>query len=82
VLRGGLFIVCWKRGSPEWGYRAMAQAWAVDGSPLGEPVALSPDAEVIGTPQLVAVDGERVIAIFAASPDEGFRLLAVPIDVP
>src|SRR5260370_32021465 len=26
VLPGGRFIVCWKKGSPEWGYRMLAQA--------------------------------------------------------
>jgi hypothetical protein len=82
ALPGGRFIVCWKSGSTEWGYHLMAQLWTASGSPLGDPVVVSPDAEVIGAPQLVAVDGERVVAIFSAGSEAGFKLLAVPLDAP
>jgi hypothetical protein len=82
ALHGGGFIACWKRGSAEWGYRLMSQSWTAEGSPLGDPVVVSPDAEVIGTPQLVSVDGERVVAIFAVSSEGGFELLAVSLEAP
>jgi hypothetical protein len=58
----------------------MAQLWTATGSRVGEPVVVSPDAQVIGAPHLVAVDDERVLAIFASSSEDGFKLLAVPLD--
>jgi hypothetical protein len=82
VLRDGRFVVCWKDGDPERGYRLMAQAWANTSTPLGPPVAVSsPEADVIGVPSAISVDGERVVAVFASSSDRGFDLLAVPLEV-
>jgi hypothetical protein len=82
VLEGGRFVVCFRRGNIESGYRLMAQAWTAGGSPIGEPVPISPpEADVYTAPQLVAVDGHRAIATFPASLDGRFELLAVPLEI-
>jgi hypothetical protein len=80
VLDGGHFIMCWKRGDAERGYRAMAQVYEQDGTPLGTPAAISPpDVDVVGVPQVLTTDGHHVVATFAAATDDSFELLAVPI---
>src|SRR5580658_3467342 len=38
ALTDGRFIVCWKSGDFEQGYRIMAQAWSGSGEALGAPV--------------------------------------------
>jgi hypothetical protein len=82
VLKGGRFLVCWRRGDVESGYRLMAQAWTADGSPLGPPVAVSPaDVDVVGSAQLVALDEDRALATFAAATQDRFELLAVSLEV-
>jgi hypothetical protein len=82
ALRHGRFVVCWRRGDIESGYRLMAQAWTAGGSPLGDPVVISPpEADVLGAPELVAVDGEHAVAAFAAISGERFDLLAVSLEV-
>jgi hypothetical protein len=82
VLDGGRFIVCWKSGDAEQGYRAMAQAFnASDGSPRGAPVAISPaDADVSGSLSVATADGHNVVATFAASTGDAFAAYAVPIE--
>src|SRR5580704_919456 len=42
VLGTGRFIVCWKSGNAEQGYRVVAQAWTAGGDRLGAPVVISP----------------------------------------
>jgi hypothetical protein len=80
LLDGGHFVVCWKRGDAERGYRAVAQVYGQDGTPLGAPTVVSPpDVDVIGVPQVLTTDGHRVVATFAAAADSSFELLAVPI---
>jgi hypothetical protein len=83
VLGGGRFIVCWKTGDAEKGYRAVAQAFnTADGSPQGPPVVISPpDLDVIGTPRAIQFDGHRAVATFEASIGESFALFAVSIEV-
>ena len=82
VLEHGRFIVCFRRGDTERGYRLMAQAWTADGSPLGEPVQVSPpDADVYSAPQVVAVDARRAMATFPAFSDGRFALFAVPLEL-
>ncbi len=82
VLDGGRFVVCWKSGDPEQGYRVMAQAFnASDGSPRGAPVAISPaDADVSGSLSVATADGHNVVATFAASTGDAFAAYAVPIE--
>jgi hypothetical protein len=82
VLDGGRFIVCWKTGDFERGYRAVAQTFnAADGSPRGAPVVISPPGlDVIGTPRAVKIDGHRAVATFEASTGEAFALFAVSIE--
>jgi hypothetical protein len=82
VLGAGRFVECWRRGSMESGYQLMAQAWTADGSPLGQPVALSPTgSDVLSAPTLVRVDGEHAVATFAATLGDRFELVAVPLEV-
>lgn len=82
VLRDGRFIECWKSGDAERGYKVMAQAWTGAGDRLGAPVAISPaDADVLGVPQVVSVDGEHAVATFAAVDGDKTKLLAVSLQV-
>jgi hypothetical protein len=81
LLDDGHFIVCWKRGNAESGYRALAQAYKQDGTPVGAPTVISPpNMDVVGMPQMVSTDGHHVIATFAAGSEGSFALLAVPIE--
>jgi hypothetical protein len=81
VFADGRFIVCWKAGNAEQGYRVMAQAWTGGGSPIGAPVAISPvDSDVLGVPQMVALDGDRAVATFAAFDGDRTELLAVSLE--
>jgi hypothetical protein len=81
VLHGGRFILVWKRGSIESGYRAMAQQFAMNGTPLGGPVVLSPrDVDVMGWPQAVATDGHHVVVTFAGASGDSVKLISVPIE--
>lgn len=81
VLHGGRFVLVWKRGSIESGYRALAQEFAMNGSPLGGPVVLSPrDIDVMGWPQAVAIDGHHVVATFAGTSGYSIKVISVPIE--
>jgi hypothetical protein len=83
VLDGGRFIVIWKSGDAENGYRAMAQAFnSSDQSPRGAPVAISPwNANVSGPLGAATSDGEHVVATLAASSAGGsFAAYAVPLE--
>jgi hypothetical protein len=81
LLDGGRFIVCWKRGNAESGYRALAQVYKPDGTPIGAPTVISPpDVDVIGVPQVMTTDGHHVLATFAVGAENSFELLAVPIE--
>jgi hypothetical protein len=82
VLKGDRFLVCWRRGDVESGYRLMAQAWNADGFPLGPAVLVSPpDVDVIGSAQLVATGEDRALATFAAASGDRFELLAVSLEM-
>jgi len=82
VFSDGRFIVCWKSGDFERGYRVMAQAWTGGGEPIGAPVAISPaDSDVLGAPQVVSLDGGRSVATFATFAEGRAELLAVPLQV-
>jgi len=82
ALGAGRFVECWRRGSMESGYQLMAQARTADGSPLGQPVVVSPtDSDVLGAPKLVRIDDEHAVATFAATLGDRFELLAVPLEV-
>jgi len=82
-LESGRFVLCWTRGSLDWGHRALAQAFDRDGSPRGAPVAISaPDADVMGQLRAITPDGQRVIATFVAISRNAFELIAVPIEIP
>jgi hypothetical protein len=82
VFHDGRFIVCWKSGDAERGYRVMAQAWTGGGESLGSPVAISPaDSDVLGAPQVVGVDGDHAVATFAAVDGNRTQLLAVSLQV-
>lgn len=81
-LEGGRFVLVWKRGSVEWGYRALAQEFRADGSPLGAPVVISPpDVDVMGSPQAVSTDGRNLVATFTGASEKSIELVAVPIEV-
>ncbi|HXN32778.1 MAG TPA: hypothetical protein VN894_12985 [Polyangiaceae bacterium] len=81
-LEGGRFVLCWTRGSLEWGRRALAQAFNQDGSPRGAPVVISaPDVDVMGALHAITTDGRRVIATFVAASSNRFELMAVPIEL-
>jgi hypothetical protein len=81
ALDDGRFIACWKHGDAESGYRAIAQAYRADGTPIGSPTVISPpDVDVVGVPQLVTTDGRHVLAAFAGAADNSFELLAVPLE--
>jgi hypothetical protein len=81
ALADGSAAVLWTEGTTEWGRRAMAQSFEVDGSPRGAPVVVStPEMDVIGTPVGLAVDGHRVVATFYAAEGDEFDLVAVSID--
>jgi hypothetical protein len=80
-LDGGRFLMVWKRGSAEWGYRAMAQEFGVDGTPRGEAVVVSPpDFDVTGALHAVATSGHRVVVTFAGTSGDTFELVAVPLE--
>jgi hypothetical protein len=82
-LEGGRFVVCWLRGSPEEGRRALAQSFKPDGSPLGAPVVISPpNVDVQTAPQTTATDGQHVVATFVAASERFTELLAVPLEMP
>jgi hypothetical protein len=82
LLNDGRFVECWKTGDSERGYRIVAQAWTRGGDSLGAPVTISPaDSEVLGSPQLVSVNGNRAVVTFAALADKRAQLLAVPLEV-
>ncbi|HXX68894.1 MAG TPA: hypothetical protein VEK07_17030 [Polyangiaceae bacterium] len=83
ALEGGRFVLVWKRGSADWGYRALAQEFASNGTALGVPVPISPpNVDVMGMPQAVTTDGRHVVATFAGATDRSVELMAVPIEVP
>jgi hypothetical protein len=80
ALTNGRFIVCWKSGDFEQGYRIMAQAWSGSGEALGAPVTISPiDADVLGTPQVVSLDRGRAVVTFATLANDRAELLAVSL---
>lgn len=83
VFGDGRFVSAWKQGDAEHGYRVMTQAWTSGGSSLGAPVAVSmPDADVIGAPQLVAIDGDdghHAVVTFTAMVGDHAELLAVSL---
>jgi hypothetical protein len=82
VLDHNRFVVCWRRGDAEHGYRMIAQAWTSGGYPIGRPVVISPrEADVLGAPLAVAVDGNRAVVAFAASAGDRVELLAVALQV-
>jgi hypothetical protein len=82
VLHRGRFIECWRQGNSEQGYRLMAQAWTAAGQRIGQPVPISPpEADVMVAPQMVSLDGERVVATFVATSGERFALLAVSLEI-
>jgi len=83
VLEGGRFIVCWKMGDAERGYRALAQAFnTADGSPQGAPVVISPHLPSTSSAAARAPDRRhRAVATFEASIGESFALFAVSIEV-
>jgi hypothetical protein len=82
VLDHNRFVVCWRRGDAEHGYRMIAQAWTGGGYPIGRPVVISPrEADVLGPPQAVAVDGDRAVVAFAATAGDRVELLAVALRV-
>jgi hypothetical protein len=82
ALSDGRFIVCWKAGDFERGYRMMAQAWTGGGEPIGTPVPISPvDTDVLGAPELVSVDGDHAVAAFAAMTGDRAEVLAVSLQV-
>ena len=81
-LEGGRFVVCWTRGTIEGGRRALAQAFKANGSPLGAPVVISPaNFDVVGAPQVIAADGQHVVARFAATSANATEIFAVPLFV-
>jgi hypothetical protein len=81
VLDGGRFVVCWTRGSVEWGHRALVQAFNADGSPRGAPAVISPpNVDVIGAPRAITTDGRHIVATFAAASGNSFQVMAVPIE--
>jgi hypothetical protein len=80
VMADGRSIVCFVEGDVEWGHRAMAQSFDVDGFPRGAAVPLSPpDADVLGALHAVSVDGKRVIATFPVTRGGAFDLVAVSV---
>jgi hypothetical protein len=82
ALGDGRFIVCWKAGDFERGYRIMAQAWTGGGEPIGAPVPISPaDSDVLGVPEVVSVDGDHAVAAFAAMTGDRAEVLAVSLQV-
>ena len=82
ALTGGRFVVCWKAGDVERGYRVMAQEWTAQGEPMGAPVPISPaDSDILGAPQVVAVDGHHAVAAFAAMTGDRAEVLAVSLQV-
>ena len=82
VFDDGRFIVCWKSGDGERGYRWMAQAWTGGGAAVGPAMPISPSAEnVLGALQLTALDGDRAVATFAVMTGDRAELLAVSLDV-
>jgi hypothetical protein len=82
ALRDGRFIVCWKAGDFERGYRVMAQAWTGGGEAIGAPVPISPmDSDVLGVPEVVSVDGDHAVAAFAAMTGDRAEVLAISLEV-
>jgi len=82
VLTDGRFIVCWKAGDVERGYRVMAQGWTGQGEPMGAPVPISPaDSDILGALQVVAVDGHHAVAAFAAMTGDRAEVLAVSLEI-
>jgi len=80
VLEGGHFILVWKRGDAESGYRALAQEFAGNGTSVAPPAVISPsDIDVMGSPQAVTTDGRHVVVSFAAGGENGFELITVSI---
>ena len=52
------------------------------GRPAGAAVVISPaDTDVLGSPQIISVDGDRAVATFAAVHDDRTELLAVELRV-
>jgi hypothetical protein len=81
ALEGGRFIECFRRRDVDQGYRWMAQAWTARGFRIGRPVPISPgEAAVMSEPQLVTVDGHRVVATFVATSAERSELHAVSLE--
>jgi hypothetical protein len=78
----GRFIVCWKSGDFERGYRMMAQAWTAGGEPIGAAVPISPaDSDVFGAPQVVSLEGARAVAAFAVVAEDRAELMAVSLEL-
>jgi hypothetical protein len=81
-LKGGRVLLCWREGDALSGYRLQAQAWTPSGYPLGRAVTVSPvDVDVVGSAQLLALDGERAVATFVAASGGRFELMAVSLEV-
>lgn len=82
LLDGGRVVLVWKQGNAEWGYRALAQEFAADGTPVALPVVISPpDVDVMGSPKAVTTDGSHVVATFTGASESAFQLIAVPLEI-
>jgi hypothetical protein len=81
ALADGGHVMLWTEGTMEWGRRAMARSFGVDGNPRSQSLVLSsPEMDVFGAPSGASTDGDRVVATFCASRGELFELVAVPIE--
>jgi hypothetical protein len=80
ALQGGRTLLCWREGSMEQGYWAVAQL-EEDGVPVGKPIVISPpDADVLGVPRVASAGAHRVVAVFPAMIGDSYKLVTVPVD--
>jgi hypothetical protein len=81
LLDGGRFLVCWTRQGSDGGRHAVVRLWTRNGSPVGEPLVISPsDDEVFGSPSAMSIDGRHVVVTFTATSGNAFELRAVSLE--
>lgn len=77
-LANGGSVSCW---TAEESGRVLAQAFSADGTWIGSPLAVSPEAmNVFGAPRLVAAGDHHAVVAFFVSTEDGFELVAASLE--
>ena len=77
TLANGGSMSCW---TDDPSGRVLAQAFGAGGAWLGSPIAVSAEGtDVVGAPQVIAVDSRHAVAVYIVSSEDGFQLVAASL---